>query len=166
MKSKTYSKSTILIVRKKSANQRDLTSLRYNDHINFITATSGYEAIRLLRDHLETTLVLINDDLPGMNGFDTTFKIRQISYEIPIILLSSQGNSESVRLSKLYGCSRLLQNPIDPAELDKVVVGYLNQGGVYHDPSRKSLINHEYLIDTKAKKPWNPIVSALFRWAG
>jgi CheY-like chemotaxis protein len=166
MKSKGCSKSTILVVRKKSATQRDLTCLRFNDHLHFITAESGYEAIRLLRDHLETRLVLINAELPGMNGFDTTFQIRKISSEIPVILLANQGNSESVRLSKLYGCSRLLQLPIDPAELDSVVGGYLNQAGVCHDPSCRSLINHEYLIDTNAKKSWNPIVSALLRWAG
>ena len=166
MKSKTCSKSTILIVRKKSASDRDLSSLRFNNHINFISAGSGYEAIRLLRDHLETTLVLISADLPGMNGFDTTFQIRKISYEIPVILLAGQENTESVHLSKLYGCSRLLQSPIDPAELDRVVTGYLNQSGDYHDPSCMSLTYNETLIDTKVKKPWNPIVSALFRWAG
>ncbi|MEI7727204.1 MAG: response regulator [Bacteroidota bacterium] len=165
MKSKACSKSTILIVRKKSATQRDLTSLRFNDHLQFITAESGYEAIRLLRDHLETTLVLINADLPGMNGFDTTFQIRKISYEIPVILLANQGNTESVSLSKLYGCSRLLQSPVDPAELDRVVTGYLNQSGDYHDPACISLTNNETLNHTKTKKSLHPIVSALFRWA-
>jgi DNA-binding NtrC family response regulator len=97
--------------------------------------------------------------------FDTIFQIRKISHEIPVILLTNNGSTESARLSKIYGCSCLLQCPIDPAELDRVVVGYLNQGDTYHDHSCKSFTKNETLRNKIAKKPWNPFVAALFWWA-
>jgi DNA-binding NtrC family response regulator len=64
---------------------------------------------------------MINADLPGLNGFDTAIEIRKLSPGIPIILLVNYVNTDSIRLSILTDCTRMLQNPVDPDDLETVV---------------------------------------------
>jgi DNA-binding NtrC family response regulator len=80
---------------------------------------------------------MIDADLPGLNGFDTTFEIRKFSPGVPIILFVNYVNIESIRLSIRVGCTRMLQNPVDPDELDTIVEQYLIKSEVETEPIDK-----------------------------
>ena len=125
MTSTNYTKPSILIAREKLANDSDLAGLILNKNISLLRAESGAEALLVLQTNPALSLAVINADLPGMNGFDTALEIRKLSPGIPIILLVNYVNTDSIRLSILTECTRMLQNPVDPDDLETIVEQYL-----------------------------------------
>jgi len=123
--STNYTKPSILIAREKLANDSDLAGLILNKNISLLRAESGAEALLVLQTNPALSLAVINADLPGMNGFDTALEIRKLSPGIPIILLVNYVNTDSIRLSILTECTRMLQNPVDPDDLETIVEQYL-----------------------------------------
>jgi CheY-like chemotaxis protein len=119
--STNYTKPSILIAREKLANDSDLAGLILNKNISLLRAESGPEALLALQKNPALSLAMINADLPGLNGFDTAIEIRKLSPGIPIILLVNYVNTDSIRLSILTDCTRMLQNPVDPDELNTIV---------------------------------------------
>ncbi|MFZ4564121.1 MAG: response regulator [Bacteroidales bacterium] len=115
---------TILVSRKAGAELNDIALLLERNDIKILMAESGPETIKQFCNHPETDLVLINADLPTINGFDTTLMIRQLNKDIPIILFINYSNHDSLRLATMVGCTRILQNPVDPDELDTIVEQY------------------------------------------
>lgn len=59
------------------------------------TATNGTEAIEKARE-LQPNVVLMDLGLPGMNGFEATRQIRQISPASKIVFLSEQRDSDLI----------------------------------------------------------------------
>ncbi len=120
-----FLKPTILIARENPGEDNDLAGLLLNKNISVIRVESGSEALRVFQTNPAISLALINADLPGLNGFDTAHEIRKLSPSLPIILFVNYVNIESIRLSIMVGCTRMLQNPVDPDELDTIVEQYL-----------------------------------------
>ena len=114
-------KTAILIARENTDRDHDLTALMLNKNITLIRVESGTEALSVLQTNPAIALAMINADLPGLNGFDTSFEIRKLAPGLPIILFLNYVNIESIRLSTLTGCTRMLQNPVDPYELETIV---------------------------------------------
>ena len=120
-----YIQPIILIARGKSDGDNDLAGLLLNKNISVIRVESGSEALYVFQTNPAISLAMINADLPGLNGFDTAHEIRKLSPSLPIILFVNYVNIESMRLSILVGCTRMLQNPVNPDELDTIVEQYL-----------------------------------------
>ncbi|GAB1395734.1 hypothetical protein MASR1M65_05110 [Saprospiraceae bacterium] len=61
---------------------------RYNDlHIVF-TAKNGFDAIAKLTDHKETDLILMDIEMPDMNGIEATGIIKQQYKNIKIVMIT------------------------------------------------------------------------------
>lgn len=89
-----------------------------------IDARSGEEALARLRDELPD-LVLLDMDLPGMSGVETSRAIRASS-EVPIVILSVR-NAEADKVQALdAGADDYVTKPFGMAELDRLpMVSYL-----------------------------------------
>ncbi|MEI7725891.1 MAG: response regulator, partial [Bacteroidota bacterium] len=136
-----FIKTIILIAREKPGADNDLAVLLLNKRITVIRVESGSEALRVFQTNPAISLVMINAELPGLNGFYTTVEIRKVSPTVPVILFVNYVNIESIRLSILTGCTRILQNPVDPDELDTIVEQYLFQPEVYPEPNYNLITN-------------------------
>jgi DNA-binding NtrC family response regulator len=130
-----FIKPTILIARQKPGEEKDLAVLLQNKNISVIRVESGSDALSVCLSNPSLSLAMIDADIPGLNGFETTLQIRKLSSTIPIVLFLNYGNLDSIRLAILVGCTRILQNPVDPAELDTIVNQYLIQTYDYSDPN-------------------------------
>lgn len=120
-------KLKILIARKQGTDTRDISLILGRSDIEMLMADNGQEAIRIFISHPEIKMVLINSDLPMMNGFDATYKIRETDKDIPIILLVNYSNRDSLHLATLVGCSQVLQNPVDPEAFEHLITKYLHR---------------------------------------
>ena len=129
-----FIKPVILIVRKKLSADNDLAVILLNKNMTVIQVESGSEALQVFQVNPAISLALINADLPGLNGFDTTLEIRKLSPTVPIILFFNYVNADSIRLSILVGCTRILQNPVDPDEMETIVEQYLIKSIVETEP--------------------------------
>ena len=124
MTNDNFKKATILIARENPDRDNDLACIMLNKNISVIRVETGIEALRVFQINPAIDLVMINADLPGMNGFDTSMEIRKLSPAVPIILFVNYVNTDSIRLSTLTGCTRMLQNPVDPDQLATIVNQY------------------------------------------
>jgi CheY-like chemotaxis protein len=87
------------------------------------TATSGEEALaKAARTKID--LLLIDVNLPGINGFDTVRAIRQLpGYEkLPVIVLTGGGQDEcNAAAARQVGASVFLTKPFSPMGLARHV---------------------------------------------
>ncbi len=81
-----------------------------------LKATNGQEALRILFAH-KPDLVLLDIVMPGMDGWQTCQRIRDIS-DIPIIILTGKQNTEEdIVLGLDYGADDYLIKPVGNREL-------------------------------------------------
>ena len=79
-------------------------------------AASGIEALDILKNEKED-LVLLDIDMPGMNGMETFEKIKQFPFETPVIFLTASGLKEDVVSAIELGAVNYLKKPFKPQEL-------------------------------------------------
>ncbi|MGQ7869419.1 response regulator [Sunxiuqinia sp. sy24] len=90
-----------------------------------IFARDGGEAIQLFRENKQIDLVLMDLNMPGMNGFEATKMIKSIRPEVPVIAQSAYILSGEEKRSKEAGCDEFLAKPIRLNILVEVLHRYL-----------------------------------------
>ena len=78
------------------------------------------EAIEAKRPY---SLALVDCDMPGMDGFEATARIRQIAPELPVIMLTSDVRPGDIRRRQEAGLSGYAVKPIKRAELLRLLCG-------------------------------------------
>jgi CheY-like chemotaxis protein len=91
-----------------------------------VTARNGREAIERA-DVEHPDLILLDVVMPEMNGFEACRRIRQhqSSSAVPIIMVTTSGEEQSVETGFQSGCSDYITKPINGAELLSKVRSYL-----------------------------------------
>lgn len=84
-------------------------------------------------------LILMDIQMPGMDGHQTTEEIRKLGFQGPIIALTAHAiRSEHDRCRKA-GCDTVLTKPVNRQALLDTIDGYLNGGNSHRFPSESSL---------------------------
>ncbi|MEM7030262.1 MAG: response regulator transcription factor, partial [Chloroflexota bacterium] len=79
-------------------------------------ATNGEEGVQLARD-LKPHVILMDINMPGMDGIKASELITQQSPYTQIIIMSVQGESDYLRRSMLAGAREFLIKPFNSADL-------------------------------------------------
>ena len=93
--------------------------------LRFLFAGTGEEVISIFTGHPEINLLLIDIDLPVINGIETIRSVRQMEATVPIILLVKRIILESLRLAQHIGCNEILQTPVEEKTLEAIIMKYL-----------------------------------------
>jgi PAS domain S-box-containing protein len=112
-------KANILIVDDRVEELLALETVLADLRQNIVKAQSGKEALRHLL-HQEFALVILDVNMPGLDGFETAALIRQRRYteHIPIIFKTAGGQSDlSLARSYALGAVDYIQAPIVPEVL-------------------------------------------------
>jgi DNA-binding NarL/FixJ family response regulator len=112
--------------------------LRYTlnefDHINVIgEAGSGEEALELVKKQVPD-VILMDLGLPGINGLETTMKIKEIHPDVKVIVLTSHEREEEVLAALGAGVSGYCLKDIEPKTLSEVIRN-VSLGACYIDPN-------------------------------
>jgi CheY-like chemotaxis protein len=88
------------------------------DRYILVTANDGQEAVQKARIE-KPDLVVMDVVMPRMTGFEACRAMRQedATKEIPIILVTTRGEPESVQKGYESGCSDYVTKPINGLEL-------------------------------------------------
>lgn len=97
------------------------------------TARDGGEAIELLSRH-ETDLVLMDINMPGMNGIEATRRIRQLFPNVRVLMLTVFDDGDNLFQSILAGASGYLLKDEPPARLIAAIEDTM-EGGAPMSPS-------------------------------
>ena len=85
-----------------------------------ILADSGIEALMKLKNE-KADMVLLDIDMPGMNGIETFERMKEFAPDIPVIFLTASGLEEDVVNAIRLGAVNYLKKPFRPQELMKRV---------------------------------------------
>ena len=89
-------------------------------------AETGEESIKILQEHPEIDLILMDIKMPGMNGLDATKKIRAFHQNIIIIVQSAFAMSEDSQLAIESGCNEYIPKPINKELLIALIGKYFS----------------------------------------
>jgi len=90
-----------------------LNSLGYNPTL----AENGIKAIEIIKKE-NPDIVLLDVKMPEMDGITTLKKIREISKDILVIMLTAYGDEETMKQCAEAGADDFLVKPIDITTLD------------------------------------------------
>ncbi len=90
------------------------------------TARNAVETFEVL-DQFKPRLILMDFQLPGMDGLELTKKLRNDprSKEAIIVMITSYDQKGDGQKAKAAGCDGYLSKPIDTQALPGVLAGYL-----------------------------------------
>jgi two-component system KDP operon response regulator KdpE len=80
-----------------------------------LEANNGMQALEKVRDH-QPDLVLLDVEMPGMDGFETLRRIREVS-ETPVIMLTVRADEEDRIKGLDLGADDYVTKPFSPREL-------------------------------------------------
>lgn len=116
----------VLLVEDTPDNQELISKVLTEQNVLIEVVSDGMRGVEKAL-HGDYDLVLMDLQMPVMDGYTATQKLRERGFEKPIIALSAHAMTE-VRLECLnVGCNDYLTKPIDFEELIKVVGRYANQ---------------------------------------
>ena len=86
-------------------------------------ATNGKEGYRLFAAHPELTLVLLDLNMPEMNGLEVLERRRAeaLHPHIPIVLVTTEGSVEDEARGRAAGAWEYLRKPFQPADVELLV---------------------------------------------
>lgn len=93
--------------------------------IKIITAKSGFEAIELVKSVPDINVILLDMQMPEMNGIEATREIRSIRKDLPIIAQTAfifEGDKDIILEA---GCDACLIKPIRKDHLLNVMSGFI-----------------------------------------
>jgi len=111
--------TTVLIVDDDVRNVFALTSALELHGLNVLYADNGADGVRLLTEHPEVDVVLMDAMMPEMDGNETTRAIRGIAEfaELPIVFLTAKAMPGDRESSLAAGASDYVTKPVDLDEL-------------------------------------------------
>jgi CheY-like chemotaxis protein len=125
MKRSSAARPKLLLVDDRPANLLALEAVLGEDHYSLIKATSGGEALAQLEKHPDVALVLLDVQMPEMDGFEVSRRIKEHAEwrEIPIIFITAIHTEDPfVRKGYEAGAVDYFSKPFDP-EILKLKVG-------------------------------------------
>lgn len=82
-----------------------------------LEATTGEEALEILKEHPETRIALLDVNLPGIDGFEVCRSIRVTDKKIGIIMLTARSQEMDKITGLMTGADDYMTKPFSPAEL-------------------------------------------------
>lgn len=102
-----------------------LEEILLDTHAQIIRAKDGQEAIDLFQLATQIDLVLMDMQMPVVNGYDATREIKKIRKDIPIIAQTAYHYGEAYEEIIAAGCDDFVSKPIDIASLKDMINRYL-----------------------------------------
>jgi PAS domain S-box-containing protein len=108
-----WSGKTILIVEDDPLSSKFLEAILEDTGAVILLAKDGQEAIDITKKQERLDMILMDIQLPGMNGNEATIEIRKIQENIPVIAQTAHAMPEDKKKSLEAGCDDYITKPIN-----------------------------------------------------
>jgi signal transduction histidine kinase len=88
---------------------------------------TGTEAMEACRNNPDIDLVLMDIQIPEMNGYEATSKIREFNKDVIIIAQTAFAMEGDKEKAIAVGCNDYISKPIKIEELEKLIVKYMKK---------------------------------------
>ena len=120
--------ATVLIVDDDVRNVFALTSALEMHGLQVLYADNGAEGVRLLAEHPEVDIVLMDAMMPDQDGYETTRGIRrnQRFQDLPVVFLTAKAMPGDRESALAAGASDYITKPVDLDELIELMARWVN----------------------------------------
>ena len=119
---------TILLAEDNALNQKVALGLLKDTHANIQVANNGIEAVDMLRRNSAFDLVLMDIQMPEMDGLEATKVIRdELQLTMPIIAMTAHAMQQDIDKSIAAGMNAHLNKPIEPDKLFSVLATLIRE---------------------------------------
>jgi signal transduction histidine kinase/CheY-like chemotaxis protein/HAMP domain-containing protein len=122
---------TVLIVDDDVRNVFALTSALERHGMTVLYADNGADGLRLLAEHPEVRVVLMDAMMPELDGYETTRRMRAgpAGADVPILFLTAKAMPEDRRASLASGASDYITKPVDLEALLTTMASWVRGDG-------------------------------------
>ena len=119
----------ILVVEDNPVNMALMLGVLKMSNYQTVTAVNGEEALCVLEKHIDVAAVLMDCQMPVMDGFEATRRIRQMSSfkNIPIIAVTANVAEEDQQRCLDAGMSDYLDKPASKTLIDAMLIKWLSK---------------------------------------
>ena len=105
--------------------------------VQIVLANSGYELLTTNRSDTAVDLcnqerpdlVLMDLNMPGVDGFETIRQLREQGFENPIVVLSASESDADRNKARNAGCNDYVLKSLDMKDLEKTIDYYIAEAG-------------------------------------
>lgn len=123
---------TVLVADDGAFNRKIATTCLRSMGIEALEADNGLTALELLRRHPTIDAVLLDMEMPVMDGLQTAREIRKghaaLARRVPIIALTANGSDQHVAQAMAAGMDEFISKPFSPDQLRAVLIKVLTPG--------------------------------------
>ena len=122
----------ILIVDDSKLN-RDILKEILGETYNYLEAENGNQAIQIVEENPEIDLMLLDINMPQMNGFGVLEWMNRFQWidETPVIMISSEESVDTMRKAYEMGITDYITRPFDSVIVKKRVQNTLAQNYLF-----------------------------------
>ena len=112
--------NTILVIDDNDINRKYIKSVLSDSRHQPILTSGGHEALAYLKNH-QVDLILVDIQMPEMDGFECYRRIRELGYKGYILAITAfSSNSEKAAMIE-YGFDDFIIKPVKPSELLEII---------------------------------------------
>ncbi|MCF7483743.1 PAS domain S-box protein [Vibrio sp. J1-1] len=137
---KKISGAKVLLVEDNDINQQVAVNLLKKCKLNVGTADNGAEALEKMQTN-KFDVILMDIQMPVMDGFTATRQIRQIDKTVPIIAMTAHAMEEDKKRSELVGMNDYVTKPINPEELYQALVKWTPEQ--INQPNSEEIVSYQ-----------------------
>lgn len=119
----------ILLAEDDEINRIVVKKILENNGIEVICAADGYIAVEIYKKHDDIDLILMDIQLPGMDGIQTTAKIRDIqnmkNRRVPVVALTAYAMNGNREYFLSMGLDDYSMKPVDIEQLVKIILKHV-----------------------------------------
>jgi len=116
-----WQNKTILVVDDTDSNYLFIEGVLARTRATLLWAKDGLDAIQLFKHNENIDLVLMDIQMPFLNGYETTKELKSIRREIPVIAQTAYAMDGEDEKCFAAGCDSYISNPCQPNELLKEI---------------------------------------------
>ncbi len=119
-----WDEKTILIVEDNHANWEFFKAVLEKTGASLVRASTGQEALDYAASNDPLDLILMDIQMPDINGFEATRQIKKLHNTLPIIAQTAYAMPHDRERSLAAGCDDYLPKPIKPEDLLSIIKKY------------------------------------------
>lgn len=118
----TVKDQTILVVDDSSL-IRTFIQRVFNDTYNILIATDGAEAIKIASTHDDIVAMLLDLNMPNVDGFEVLeyFRANGLFAKIPVSIITGEDSKENINRAFTYPIADMLSKPFNERDVKRVV---------------------------------------------
>lgn len=125
-------KPIILVVDDSPEIRRYLTLLLQLESYDVESACGGAEALQRIREGLQPAAIVLDVQMPGMDGLQTLRHLRRIAPELKVIMCSGLTDARTIKRALLLGAKAYVAKPVQHLYLSAAIQRCLS-GDIGHN---------------------------------